>query len=112
MNFDDCPYALVVNDINNPEFRLEEHKPGAWELKINDFLKPIDPAKYFVTSGEAVRKTEALKDDLLKALSGVFALKEVLEKLKGGSLYLETQHHQGGRLIVIKKDKRVKKDLQ
>lgn len=104
---DSMPYALVINDNKILEDRREFHKQGVWQLNVADFLKPIDPSRYYVTSGEAVTKARRLEQDLFEAAGDARRLANILQRLRGESTYLETQWYDG-KLLVIRKDPRSK----
>lgn len=108
----DTPFAMIINDLSNPENRHPNHKKDVWELCINNFgLKTIDPNKYFITTGEAIRKTERLVEDYIEMVNKAKRLLAVLEKVKGNNEYLETRH-QESTLIVLAKNSRKKKKLE
>ena len=100
-----CPHHL--NAV--PYEDREPHQPkGVWELSIDDFhehLKLIDPKAYFITSGEAIRKTERLCADLHDALNGAKCLLRALKAVKGKAKYLETQW-EDNRLLLKQKNPR------
>jgi len=82
------------------------HQPKeVWQIDIeafNEGFKAIDPVQYFTTSGEAVRKTEILCNDLRACLNVANRLMNIFKALKGPSKYLETQWESGKLLIKIK----------
>jgi hypothetical protein len=85
------------------------HNPkGVWELDLEAFhesLKAIDPKAYFITSGEAVKKTERLCADLKYASEAAAKLLVALKSLKGDAKYLETQW-EGSKLLLKQKNPR------
>jgi hypothetical protein len=88
--------------------RLLQHPKGVWELKFELFsesLKVIDPKAYFITSGEAIRKTERLCEDFAAALHASGELLIALKHLKGSAKYLETQW-ENDRLLLKQKNPR------
>jgi len=106
------PYAKVVfNPFAKGELcqEREPHQPkSVWQLDIDNFhesLKVIDPRAYFTTSGEAVRKSERLCEDLKKALSVANRLRVILQSLKCDAKYLETQW-ENERLLLKQKNPR------
>lgn len=90
----------------------EEPLPGqpkcVWiinNLKVE--LPAIDPSKYFITSGEAVKKAEKLVKDVYSLAVKTRAFRDKLKKARGLKKYLEATH-ENGRLLVKSKDKRVR----
>jgi hypothetical protein len=85
------------------------HQPkGVWHIDIANFheaLKAIDPKSYFITSGEAVRKTETLCTDLKNALQIANRLLTIFKTLKADAKYLETQW-ESDRLLIKTKNPR------
>ena len=97
-------------------------------IKDNDGEVIIDPGYYFITSGEALRKTEVLINDIEKLIeihSDDFIIEQLndmlcdinefyklLIKTKDSSLYLEVTKCEDGLYsgnICARKDKKVKK---
>ena len=100
-----CPDHL---DREPYQERLPHQPKGVWHLDLECFhesLKVIDPKAYFITSGEAVRKTERLCEDLRNALQAAELLQIVLKSLKGSAKYLETQW-ESNRLLLKQKNPR------
>lgn len=99
-----CP-----DQLGNPFQDRMPHQPkGVWELDLKDFhdsLKVIDPKAYFITTGEAVKKTEKLCSDLRDAAKAAEKLLTVLISLKGDAKYLETQW-ENNRLLLKQKNPR------
>lgn len=85
---------------------LPEHGQSkkAWILKIDEFKK-INPRDYFVTTGEALTKTEVLLNDLKELTVDIKKLQKELVKTKADSDYLETCW-EDGKLLLKKKEKR------
>ena len=97
------PYCKLGNN-------KELHQPdGIWELILADFVTGIDPKNYFVTSGEACQKAKKLEEDIWLLAGKARKLRNLLEKARGSSTYLETEWTDGGRLLLKKKDPRNKK---
>lgn len=97
------PYCKLGNN-------RELHQPETvWELILADFVTGIDPKNYFVTSGEAVQKAKKLEEDIWLLAGKARKLRNLLEKARGSSTYLETEWTDGGRLLLKKKDPRNKK---
>lgn len=88
----------------------EHHPEGIYELKLIEFLQAIDPKTYFVTSGEAVQKAKKLERDLWVMAGKARQLRTLLEKARGPAVYLETEWQEGARLVLKRKNPRVKKD--
>ena len=106
------PYAKVVyKPFAKGELCQERapHQPKAvWQVDIENFheaLKTIDPRTYFTTSGEAVRKTERLYEDLKGAMSVVNRMLTIFKALKADAKYLETQW-ENERLLLKQKNPR------
>jgi len=98
----DVPFAIVTK--SEEDRRLYQPK-GVWELDISLFVETIDPADYFITSGEAIIKARKLEADLFKAAGKARKLVNILNKIKGDNVYLETSWHEG-RLILKTKNPR------
>jgi hypothetical protein len=87
--------------------KREEHQPdGIWELVLSNFISPIDPKKYFVTSGEAVQKAKKLEEDIWSLAGKARSLRKLLEKARSPAVYLETEWMDGSRLILKRKNPR------
>lgn len=99
---DQHPYALLGED------PLPGQPKGIWEIpSIAEHMPAIDPAQYFVTSGEAVRKAEKLCSDLYSMAVKARAFRDQLKKARGPKMYLETSR-EDGRLLCKSKDPRRK----
>lgn len=106
------PYAKIVY---NPfakgdlcQERSPHHPKGVWCIDIRSFheaFKAIDPAQYFITSGEAVKKTEVLCADLKASLKVANRLLGIFKTLKADAKYLETQW-ENQRLLIKTKNPR------
>lgn len=102
------PYAKVVLSKMGEE-RRSYHKKDIWELDLTEILKTINPKDYFCTTGEAVIKARMLEADLFAMAGLARKLKNVLEKLRGENIYLET-HWDDGRLLLKAKNPRKNKE--
>lgn len=91
-------YAVLGN---HPEHGQSKK---AWVLKIDEFKK-IDPKDYFITTGEALVKTEVLLNDLRDLTKDIKKLQREMVKTKADSDYLETCW-EDGKLLLKKKEKR------
>jgi hypothetical protein len=93
-------YALIGN----------EPQPGqpkkTWRVPIDE-LPVVDPKSFFITTGEAVVKTDYMIEQIQNLLKEVRALRKKLLKSKEESKYLETCW-ENGVLIVKRKDPRKK----
>lgn len=116
-----------------------------YELVISEFIKPliiphdiegltsIDPYDYFITSGDAIKKTDQLYRDIAQlgrsiqqviqggstsilmaldvecteALQGCLKMKQALENSRGKAIFLETDWIEN-KLVVIPKNPRLK----
>jgi len=94
------PFAMLGDDpvLDQP------HK--TWQIPIDDFVG-VNPKDYFVTTGEAVTKTDQLLKDLAALQKDVRRFKQKLLKARAESKYLETCW-VNGRLIIKRKDPRRK----
>lgn len=72
------------------EKKAPHHPDGIWELALSDFVAPIDPKSYFITSGEAIQKTKKLLLDIADLADKTRKLLKELKKAKGKAVYLET----------------------
>jgi hypothetical protein len=66
-------------------------------------LVAIDPASYYITSGEAVNKAEKLVQDTSSLAAKCRSFRDKLKIMRGVKKYLETQHEgmgQQSRLLV------------
>ena len=89
--------------LGNPR---KEHQPdGIFQLVLKDFMGPIDPHQYFITSGEAIAKAEKLEKDIWLMAGKARQLKNLLKKARGPAVYLETEWNDG-RLLLKRKNPR------
>lgn len=96
------PFALLGED------PLPGQPKGVWEIRdLTIDLAAVNPAAYFVTSGEAVKKAERLVKDAYSLAVKARAFLGKLKKVRDKKEYLETTH-ENGRLLVKSKDRRVK----
>jgi hypothetical protein len=105
---EEMPYAKIKLNKTGEERRVY-HKKGVWELDITSLVQAIDPADYFCTTGEAVIKTRKLEADLFAAAGIARKLGNLLRKLRGEDIYLETQWI-GGKLLLKAKNPRKNKE--
>jgi hypothetical protein len=85
----------------------KEHQPdGIYQLNMKEFMPAIDPNAYFVTSGEAVAKAERLEKDIWLMAGKARQLKNLLKKARGPAVYLETERHPDGSVILKRKNPR------
>jgi hypothetical protein len=77
-----------------PSMKLPE-EDGVFSLDVYTFLKPIDPVKYFVTSGEAIAKAQKLEKDLWEAAGMARKMVKALEEARFDAKYLETSWNNG-----------------
>lgn len=99
----DGPYNYVGGPLR------EDKQKGVFELIVDEFVKTIDPNRYYVTSGEAVAKAEALEKDLWRAAGDARRLVKILKETRGEALRLECGWSGEGRLILKQKNPRKKK---
>jgi hypothetical protein len=94
------PYAKLGEDPLPGQPKL------VWELPdLKTELPAIDPASYFTTSGEAVKKAEKLVKDVYALASKVRAFRDKLVEARGQKKYLETARDDR-RLLIKGKDPR------
>lgn len=80
---------------------------------ISKTIPDIIPSQYFITSGEAIAKTDKLISDLNNTLARVIYLREKLVEARGVSKYLELTKCEDGSYsgnIVARKDPKKKKE--
>ena len=98
---DDHPYALLGED------PLPGQPNGVWQIPdISANIPCINPAGYFTTSGEAVKKADKLVKDLYSAAVKARSFRDKLKKSRGIKKYLETAREDGRLLIKCKDPKR------
>jgi hypothetical protein len=98
------PYAKLGED------PLPGQPKGVWQLPdIKVDIPAIDPASYFITSGEAVKKADKLVKDCYSTAVKARAFRDSLVKSRGTKKYLETAR-ENGRLLVKVKEPRQKGD--
>jgi hypothetical protein len=77
---------------------------------MKDFIAPIDPNTYFITSGEAVAKAERLEKDIWLMAGKARQLKNLLKKARGPAVYLETERGLEDQIIILKRKNPRNKD--
>lgn len=93
----------------------EEQLPGqpkdVWDItdSLKD-LQAVDPAQYFVTSGEAVKKADKLVKDVYSLAVKTRTFRDRLVRARGNHKYLETAR-ENNKLIIKSKDGRAKPDI-
>ena len=98
-DIEEQPFAKVeVNGENRRAYQPND----VWELDLNLFVKKVDPTDYFVTTGEATLKARKLEADLFAMAGRARKLVNILLKLKGDNVYLETSWQEGRLLIKTK----------
>lgn len=94
-----------------PELQLVlPEDDGVFTLEVYSFVKPIDPKRYFVTSGEAIAKAQKLEKDLWESAGLARKLVKVLESTRAEAKYLETSW-ENGQLRLRKKNPRKKANV-
>jgi len=96
----ESPFAMLGDDPRDGQPKK------VWEVPIDE-LKAIDPKQYFVTTGEAIAKTEQLIADIKQLLIDTKRFMSKFKKVKDDSKYLETAW-ESRRLVVKRKDPRRK----
>ena len=105
---EEVPFAKIKMS-KTGEARRSYHKKGVWELDITELVNAINPTDYFCTTGEAVIKVRKLEADLFAAAGIARKLGNILRKLRGENVYLETQWI-GGKLLLKAKNPRKNKE--
>lgn len=103
------PYAKVT--LSGKETRRSYHPKNVWELDIKEIIPgSIDPIQYFRTTGEAIIKMRKLEADLFQMAGLARKVGNILEKLRGENIYLETQWNNGRLLIKAKNPRKNKEE--
>ena len=98
------PYAMLGEE------PLKGQPKGVWEItEALNKLPTIDPRRYYITSGEAVRKAEMLTKDAYSLAVKAKSFEKALRKAREEAKYLETQR-ENSRLLIKKKSPRKKKE--
>lgn len=92
------------------EVRKEHQPDGIYTLIMKEFMMPIDPNTYFITSGEAVAKAERLEKDIWLMAGKARQLKNLLKKARGPAVYLETERGLEDQTIILKRKNPRNKD--
>ncbi len=103
------PYNLLGGEEN-----LDKPKTVWIFPDIANTIPAVDPSKYYVTSGEAIAKTDKLISDLNSTLALAMILKEKLIQARGASKYLELTKCEDGSYsgnICARKDPKKKKEV-
>jgi|APFre7841882654_1041346.scaffolds.fasta_scaffold157201_2 hypothetical protein len=120
MEFKNGNHLTFLSSKDHPKF-IEEHPfaflgkdplpgqpKGIWEIHhLATELSAVNPAAYFITSGEATKKAERLVKDAYSLAVKARAFLGKLKKARGQREYLEVTH-ENGRLLVKSKDRRSK----
>lgn len=103
---------LPYNKLGDKDDNLDNPK-SVWIFPdIRETFPTIDPFKYYVTSGEAIQKTEKLISDIQEQLANLILFKKMLLEARGPSKYLEMTKCEDGVYngnIVARKDPKKKK---
>jgi hypothetical protein len=103
------PFAKISLN-KHGEDRKAYQKDDIWELDLTDLIKIVDPSNYFCTTGEAVIKAKALEADLFASAGLARKLGNILRKLRGENVYLETQWCDGRLLLKAKNPRKNKEE--
>ena len=103
----DMPYARVTAKGENR--RLYQPKK-VWEFKPLEFLEAIDPNDYFSTTGEAIIKMRKLEKDLFVMAGQARKIGNIIQKLKGEHVYMETCWTDGRLLLKAKNPRKNKEE--
>lgn len=90
-----------------PQLSDHDSNKGICCVIISDYLKPINPKDYFLTTGEAIQKIDILINDINSLLKSAKKFKKNLVKAKASSKYLETGW-EDGILVLKQKNLRIK----
>ena len=98
----DHPFALLGDE------PIGDQPKGVWEIPdISKSMPAIDPASYYITSGEAVKKADRLVKDAYSLATKALAFRNALKKTRGKNVYLETSRDDR-RLLIRQKNPRKK----
>lgn len=107
----EMPFAKPsLSKKSDGQIRRAYHSKNVWEFDITEFLEKIDPKEYFHTTGEAILKMRKLEHDLFAAAGLARKVGNVLEKLRGENIYLETQWNNGRLLLKAKNPRKNKEE--
>ena len=84
---------------------------GVYCMIMHEYLKALDPSKYFVTSGEAIHKAEQLNKDIWALAGKARKFLNELKKARGDAKYLESTW-EDGIITLRRKNPRVKSAKQ
>lgn len=90
------------------EEKEPHHPKNVYLLILDEWLKTIDPKDYYLTSGEAIRKMEALIADMQDQLKSAKELYQLLVDTRGRDKFLETEADKMGVIIKIKNPRSAK----
>jgi len=106
---ENMPYAKV--SLSGKEERRSYHPKNVWELDVKGIMPgEIDPLAYFRTTGEAIIKMRKLEADLFQMAGLARKVGNILEKLRGENIYLETQWNNGRLLLKAKNPRKNKEE--
>lgn len=102
--------ASNTSKIANIGEEIQEHQlKDTFRLNVSEYVNKIIPDTYFLTSGEAVQKTEQLIEDLKQALKGAKSMHKDLLNARKANKYLETEIDKGEIILRIKNPRDKKK---
>lgn len=90
-----------------PKLEDIDSNQGICCLIISEYLKTIDPERYFITTGEAIHKMDIMIKDANDFIKAAKKLKKSMIKAKASSKYLETGW-EDGILVLKQKNLRIK----
>lgn len=90
-----------------PKLDDSDSNKGICCVIISEYLKIIDPEKYFVTTGEAIQKMDSMINDANNFIKAAKKLKKSMLKARSNSKYLETGW-EDGILVLKQKNLRIK----
>jgi hypothetical protein len=105
--------VLPYNKLEDMEFTQDNPRQIFIFPDIEKSFPTICPKNYYVTSGEAIQKTDRLLSDVQKLLKNLTEFRKSLLKTKGDNAYLELTKCEDGVFsgnIVARKNPKVKKD--
>lgn len=97
----------IIRFSKHPKLEDVDSNEGICCVIISEYLKAIDPERYFVTTGEAIQKMDAMIKDANDFLKAAKKLRKKMLKAKSSSKYLETGW-EDGILVLKQKNLRIK----
>lgn len=89
-----------------PKLGEADCNDGVCCVIVSEHLSALDPARYFVTTGEAIEKMDKMLADAAEFIVRAKKLRKLLVKARSDSQYLETGWEDG---VLILKQKNLRK---